>query len=158
MSRSQRMEASVFAKLVFTILALGACCCTLLFLRHDRIVAASEMTKVQTRVRQQDEELWKLRVKIAEKVSPQHVTLMAQTIGPLHPLRPESPMLASNDAGAPPQPTDLSRREVVTVPPPNASDAGKARKDDRKGKKTKPFTPGRLGDSRYAHKETGSAR
>lgn len=151
----------MFAKLVFTIIALGACCCTLLFLRHGRIVAASEMTKVQTKVRQQDEELWKLRVKIAERVSPQHVTLMAQTIGPLHPLRPESPLLASNDAGSntPINSTsDAPRREVVTVPPANAVDAGKARKDDHKVRKPKPFTPGKLGDSRYAHKDTGSGR
>lgn len=161
----------MFARLMFTIVALGACCCTLLFLRQGRILAASEMARVQTKVRQQDEELWKLRVRIAEKVAPQHVTMMAQSssgVGPLHPIAPELPLLATDYQT--PQPMQGSR-EVVTVGQ-TATDANKAevRKSTpaksksgkpttapkpRKGKST-PALPGKPTDSRLANKEPGS--
>ncbi len=164
----------MFARLIFTIVALGACCCTLLFLRQGRILAASEMAKVQTKVRQQDEELWKLRVRIAEKVAPQHVTLMAQTssgVGPLHPIAPEQPLLAS-DYQAPQLP--LGSREIVTVgqtateankaevrknTPAKSTKSGKpsvAPSKSKKGKSTTPAIPGKPTDSRLAKKEPGS--
>ncbi len=159
---------------MFTIIALGACCCTLLFLRQGRILAASDMAKVQTKVRQQDEELWKLRVRIAEKVAPQHVTMMAQSssgVGPLHPIAPGQPLLATDYQT--PQPMQGSR-EVVTVTGQTATEANKAevRKNTpvkstksgkpavapskpRKGKST-PALPGKPTDSRLAKKELGS--
>ena len=165
----------MFARLIFTIVALGACCCTLLFLRQGRILAASEMAKVQTKVRHQDEELWKLRVRIAEKVAPQHVTMMAQTssgVGPLHSIAPERPLLAADFLI--PQ-SELGTREVVTVagqtateankaearkntPPEKASKSGKpsvAPSKSKKGKPT-PVLPGKPTDSRLAKKDLGS--
>ena len=151
----------MFAKLVVTIVALGACCCTLLFLRQGRIFAASEMARVQTKVRQQDEELWKLRVRIAEKVAPQHVTLMSRDIGPLHPLAPEQPLLALEKS-----PANVPPREVVTVAGQTATDASKAeiRKaahaklakpatgKNKKNKSSTPALPSRASDSRLAKK------
>ncbi len=163
----------MFARLIFTIVALGACCCTLLFLRQGRIIAASEMARVQTKVRQQDEELWKLRVRIAEKVAPQHVTMMAQTssgVGPLHSIAPEQPLLAGDFKIGP---GELGPREIVTVVSQTATDANKAAarrtpankstksstpvKVDPKAKKSKsPAIPGKPADSRLAKKELGS--
>lgn len=163
----------MFARLIFTIVALGACCCTLLFLRQGRILAASDMAKVQTRVRQQDEELWKLRVRIAEKVAPQHVTIMAQTssgVGPLHPIAPQRPLLATDYQT--PQPIQGAREVVVVGQTATDENKAEARKNTpakstksgkpavapgkpKKGKNT-PALPGKPTDSRLAKKEPGS--
>ena len=151
----------MFAKLAVTVVALGACCCMLLAMRQARIQAAGEMARVQSRVRQQDEELWTLRAKIAQRVSPENVTLMAQDIGPLHPLRPDAPLLAVNTAPAEhlvvePVAAPAPRREVVTVPqgressPDNSPRVAPAPGTSRKPANRKPMLPGHVADSRVA--------
>jgi hypothetical protein len=78
----------VFAKLAAVVLALGACGCTLLALRQSRLQVASEIAQTQIRINQEDERLWVLRARIAERVTPEQVEQMAQGVGPLRPLVP----------------------------------------------------------------------
>jgi hypothetical protein len=78
----------VFAKLVAVVVALGACGSTLLALRQSRLQVASEIAQTQIRINQEDERLWVLRAKIAERVTPEQVEQMASTVGPLRPLVP----------------------------------------------------------------------
>ena len=78
----------MFAKLVAVVVALGACGCTLLALRQSRLQVASEIAQTQIRINQEDERLWVLRARIAERVTPEQVERMASTVGPLRPLVP----------------------------------------------------------------------
>lgn len=78
----------MFAKLVAVVVALGACGCTLLALRQSRLQVASEVAQTQIRINQEDERLWVLRARIAERVTPEQVEQMARTVGPLRPLVP----------------------------------------------------------------------
>jgi len=76
----------VFAKLVAVVLALGACGSGLLALRQSRLQVASELTAAQLRINAADERLWLLRARIAERVTPERIELMAADVGPLHPI------------------------------------------------------------------------
>lgn len=76
----------MFAKLVAVILGIGVIGCGLLALRQQRLEAASELARVQVRIRDQDERLWRLRSDIARRTTPEHVREMAAAIGPLRPL------------------------------------------------------------------------
>lgn len=76
----------MFAKLVAVVVALGACGCTLLALRQSRLQVASEIAQTQIRINQEDERLWVLRARIAERVTPEQVEQMANLVGPLRPL------------------------------------------------------------------------
>lgn len=96
----------MFAKAVVLVLALGACGCTLLSMRQARLQAASQLVQVQLKVRQQDEQLWKLRTRIGAAVTPDHVREMAAGIGPLRPLWPARPGAGSEF------------RQVVEMQPP----------------------------------------
>ena len=78
----------MFAKLVAVVVALGACGCTLLALRQSRLQVASEIAQTQIRINQEDERLWVLRARIAERVTPEQVEQMASLVGPLRPLVP----------------------------------------------------------------------
>lgn len=78
----------MFPKLVAVVVALGACGCTLLALRQSRLQVASEIAQTQIRINQEDERLWVLRAKIAERVTPEQVERMAADVGPLRPLVP----------------------------------------------------------------------
>jgi hypothetical protein len=78
----------VFAKLVAVVVSLGACGSTLLALRQSRLQVASEIAQTQIRISQEDERLWILRAKIAERVTPEQVEQMANAVGTLRPLVP----------------------------------------------------------------------
>jgi len=78
----------VFPKLVAVVVALGACGCTLLALRQSRLQVASEIAQTQIRINQEDERLWVLRARIAERVTPEQVERLAADVGPLRPLVP----------------------------------------------------------------------
>jgi hypothetical protein len=112
----------------------------------------------------------RLRAKIAQRVSPENVTLMAQDIGPLHPLRPDAPLLALNPMPQPsaaptsvaPESVAPARREVVTVPQPQnagadaAPHAAPAPGKNRKPATRKPTLPGHVADSRVAVQPHGA--
>jgi hypothetical protein len=77
----------VFPKLVAVVVALGACGCTLLALRQSRLQVASEIAQTQIRINREDERLWVLRARIAERVTPEQVERLAEGVD-LRPLVP----------------------------------------------------------------------
>jgi cell division protein FtsL len=79
----------VFAKLVVLIVALAACACGLLCLRQMRTQAAHELAEARLRVLQRDNEFWRLRSRIAAKVTPEHVEQLAGRLMPLKPVGPD---------------------------------------------------------------------
>lgn len=79
-------EAVVFAKACVAVLALGACGCSLLAIRQARLQAAHDLAKTQLDIQRADEELWKLRAAIAERVTPVRVEEMAIEMADLRPL------------------------------------------------------------------------
>jgi len=76
----------VFAKACVAVLALGACGCSLLAIRQARLQAAHDLAKTQLDIQRADEELWKLRAAIAERVTPVRVEEMAVEMADLRPL------------------------------------------------------------------------
>lgn len=95
------------AKLAVVILSLGICGCTLLALRQARLQAASELVRVQLRVRAQDEKLWQLRTEIGRLVTPERVREMASSLGPMRPVN--SPRPINHESVAPGVPLKPSR-------------------------------------------------
>lgn len=80
---------SLFAKLVLVVVTLGACACALLALRQSRLQAAHELARIQLRMREHDERLWRERIEIARRVTPRHVEIMSVVLGPMRPIRPD---------------------------------------------------------------------
>ncbi|MBC7834949.1 MAG: hypothetical protein H7Y88_07590 [Phycisphaerales bacterium] len=78
----------MFGKLAFTILAVGLMACVLLATRQQRLQAVHELAQVQKRVAEHDRDLWRLRLEIARRITPQRIERMATILGPLQPLRP----------------------------------------------------------------------
>ncbi|MDX2116691.1 MAG: hypothetical protein SFY96_00740 [Planctomycetota bacterium] len=79
-------EVDVFARACVAVLALGACGCTLLALRQARLQAAHDLAKTQLDIQRADEQLWKLRAQIADRVTPIRVEEMAVELTNLRPL------------------------------------------------------------------------
>lgn len=76
----------MFAKLCVVILSIGAVACALLALRQSRLQSASELAQTQLRIMQLDQGLCSLRARIAEKVSPERVQEMAESLCDMRPL------------------------------------------------------------------------
>ncbi len=76
----------MFAKIVAIIVALGVVGCALLALRQSRLQAASELAQAQLRMQEHDARLWKLRARIAARVSPAEVERLAAALGPMAPM------------------------------------------------------------------------
>jgi hypothetical protein len=106
----------VFAKIVASIVVIGGCACGVLAIRQMRTQAAHELAETRLRIMQRDNELWRLRTRIAQNVTPKRVHDMAARLSGLQTLTPE---LASGRqamlAPAAPSSSDLaaapSRRE-----------------------------------------------
>jgi len=103
----------VFGKVALVVIGLGAASGTLLALRQQRLQAAHELAKAQLRIERQDEELWKVRARIAALVNPQNVEMMAGEIADLHALVPDAP-----DEGVPPLVGTNTASLTLTPPPP----------------------------------------
>ncbi len=73
----------MFAKLAVLILSIGVVACVLLTVRQLRLQAVHEMAEVQRRVAERDRTLWRLRVEIASRLTPDRVEQMVQALGPL---------------------------------------------------------------------------
>ena len=104
----------MFAKLVAVVLVLGACGCALLALRQSRLQVASELAQTQLRIEQEDERLWVLRARIAERVTPEQVEQMASDV-PLRSLVEPIliPVLADGTGKAKPTaPTRIAKTET----------------------------------------------
>jgi hypothetical protein len=79
----------VFAKIAVLIVSIGMVACALLGIRQGRILAAAETAQVQRRVAEHDRTLWRLRIEIASRVTPEQVESKALAIGALRPLNSE---------------------------------------------------------------------
>lgn len=76
----------MFAKIVVVIVSLGLCAAALLSLRQMRTQAAHELAEARLRVLQRDNELWRLRAQIAERVTPERIQELAAKLRPLKPV------------------------------------------------------------------------
>ncbi|MBU6413368.1 MAG: hypothetical protein KGS45_07825 [Planctomycetes bacterium] len=115
----------MFGKVAIVVIGLGAASASLLALRQQRLQAAHELAKAQLRIERQDEELWKVRAKIAGLVNPQSVEMMASEVAELHALVPDAP-----DASVPP-PVQGGVVSVSLTPPPPKRYIPPAKKDKR---------------------------
>lgn len=115
----------MFAKVAIVVIGLGAAGASLLALRQQRLQAAHELAKAQVRIERQDEQLWKVRARIAGLVNPQNVEMMASEIAELHALVPDAP-----DATVPP-PVHSGVVSVSLTPPPPKRYVPPAKKDKR---------------------------
>jgi hypothetical protein len=134
----------VFAKVALVVIGLGAASATLLALRQQRLQAAHELAKAQLRIERQDEELWKVRARIAALVNPQNVEMMASEIAELHALVPAAP-----DASVPP-PVQGGVVSVSLTPPPPKRYVPPAKKEKKpvvKKPETKPTEAKRRSDN-----------
>ncbi len=89
----------MFAKLLALILALGLVACLLLASRQARLQAAHELADARIRIIERDNELWRLRARIAELTTPRAVETFAAKITPLQTIEPGSPTLLERAEG-----------------------------------------------------------
>ena len=81
----------MFAKIVVLILCLGACASGLLVARHRSVQAAHELAAARLRIIESDARLAELRAEIAARVTPQHISGMAESIGETAPISHQQP-------------------------------------------------------------------
>lgn len=79
----------MFMKLAAMIVGLGAIACVLLGIRQSRVQAAHELANVQHRVSDHDRTLWRLRLEIARRITPDQVERQAVAFGELAPVNLE---------------------------------------------------------------------
>lgn len=127
----------MFWKAALVIVSLGACGCTLLALRQSRLQAAHELAEAQLRIRHHDEQLWRLRSEIAARVTPASVQLMAEDLGPMHPLLPPPPGLVLPPGWLPANPVPTSEPPKKQPPKPEP----KPEPDSRDGTPIEKFPP-----------------
>lgn len=99
------------AKLAVVIVAVGVTACALLAVRQMRTQAAHELSEARLRIMQRDNQLWRVRARIAEAVAPQRVHALAAGLNAMQPLRPE---LAAKPV--PPEFADIVLDEVTGLP------------------------------------------
>lgn len=125
----------MLAKAVFVVIGIGAMSATLLALRQQRLQAAHELARTQIRVERQDEELWKVRARIATLVNPQNVAMMAGEMTELHALVADQP-----EEGVPPL-VQGATVGISLTPPPSPRYVPPAKKDKKpSGAANKPTT------------------
>lgn len=77
----------MFAKLILVILSLGVIACVLLTVRQQRMQAVHDLANVQREVARMDRTLAHLRLEVAQRITPERVAEMAESIGvPLRPI------------------------------------------------------------------------
>jgi len=81
----------VFAKIAFVILCVGVTACALLAARQLRMQAAHDLAAARLRILDRDEDLWRLRARIAATVTPANVERMAGELAPLQHVAPGNP-------------------------------------------------------------------
>ena len=79
----------MFAKIAVLIVSIGIVACALLGIRQGRIIAAAETAQTQRRVAEHDRTLWRLRIEIASRVTPEAVEGKSIAVGVLKPLNSE---------------------------------------------------------------------
>lgn len=108
----------MFAKLTLVILSGAACALALLAMRQSRIVLAHEIAQAQLRQQKQDEQLLRLRTRIAELITPDRVGVLASELGELKPFVAER-------AGASTASADPARKPAAPTPGVSQPGAGK---------------------------------
>lgn len=83
----------MFAKLCVVILSIGAVACALLALRQSRLQSASELAQTQLRIMKLDQELCTLRARIGERVAPERIQEMAESLSDMRPIVEEDPSI-----------------------------------------------------------------
>ncbi len=172
----------MFAKLAVLVVAIGACGCSLLALRQQRLQVASELTRAQLRIQAADERLWELRADIAMRTTPGAVRVLAAELGPMKPVisvptglpadwvvadgqevLPIVPRL--NEPAGTPAPRRVARttpaaKPAVATPPARASAAtrGVASRPAPGAAAKKPAPPGRSAGTPAASREPQPAR
>lgn len=81
----------MFAKLVAVVLAVCVGACALLTIRHLRTQAAHELAESRLRLQQRDNDLWRIKARIATSVTPARVQQMASRLGTFKPLAADLP-------------------------------------------------------------------
>lgn len=94
----------MFAKLVVLILSMGLVACTLLTARQLRTQAAHELAEAHLRGLQRDNDLWRLRAQIAQRVSPDNVKRMALSLQDFKPMASGLPAPVTPPPQTPPPP------------------------------------------------------
>jgi hypothetical protein len=95
----------VFAKVAVLILSIGLCACVLLAARQMRTQAAHELAEARLRLQQRDNELWRLRARIAAMVTPERVQQLATKLNSLKPIAADNPPRRAPLAGPVPDPS-----------------------------------------------------
>lgn len=75
----------MLAKIAFLILSVGVSACVLLTVRQQRLEAVHDLADVQRSMSRLDQDLFRLRVAIAQGVAPERVTSLAVALGPMRP-------------------------------------------------------------------------
>lgn len=75
-------------KLCALIVAVAGCSTALLTVRQQRLEAAHEMARSVQRAQDLEEQLWRIRAVVAERVTPSRVRVMAASLGGLVPIVP----------------------------------------------------------------------
>lgn len=102
--------AGVFAKVAFLVLALGLLAASLLTLRQMRTQAAHELARARLRILDRESELQRIRMRIGELVTPEHIEALSAGLVPMRPI-----------AAPPPPPADAplhAHNSAATTDPP----------------------------------------
>lgn len=76
----------MLAKLVALTFAVAATSASLLSARQQRVDLAYDMARLQQRMVENDETLWRLRMEIAHRTRPDQVQRMLATLDPMSPV------------------------------------------------------------------------
>jgi hypothetical protein len=98
----------VRSKLAFLILVIGLTACGLLALRQQRLRVVHDLAVVHKNMARMDQDLLRVRVDIAQAITPQRVVQLAGNLGPMRPLGVDPEMLPARPA---------SDTAIVVVPP-----------------------------------------
>jgi hypothetical protein len=80
----------LLAKLSVLVICMALCACALLAARQLRMQAAHELTEARLRAMKHDNDLWRIKSRIAARVTPEQVERMAAEIQPLKSIASES--------------------------------------------------------------------
>ncbi|MGH7132586.1 MAG: hypothetical protein ACREJO_11630 [Phycisphaerales bacterium] len=96
------------------ILAVGVTACALLVLRQQRLDAVHELAVAQARIAERDRDLYEIRTRIASRVMPNQVELLAARIAPLEPIRFALPQRPGT-----PEPQAIAKADTTRRTPPS---------------------------------------
>lgn len=78
--------STVKAKIAFLVIAVGGIGAGLLSLRQQRLEVVHEVATIQKQLSAMDQDLFRVRVGIAQAITPQRVVNLAGNLGPMVPI------------------------------------------------------------------------